>query len=32
LTKIAMPATLSGEFELRLDFGNTYYFYAFIEL
>lgn len=29
---VVLPATLSGEFELRLDFGSTYYFYAFIEL
>ena len=29
---VILPATLSGDFELRLDFGGPYYFYGFISL
>ena len=29
---VVLPATLSGDFELQLDYGGDYYFYCDIEL
>jgi len=29
---VVLPATLSGDFELQLDYGGNYYFYCDIEL
>ena len=29
---VVLPAMLTGEFELRLDFGGSYYFYGYITL
>lgn len=29
---VVLPATLTGDFELRLDYGGSYYFYCDIEL
>lgn len=29
---IVLPATLTGDFELQLDYGGNYYFYCKIEL
>ena len=31
-TQVVLPSSLTGDFELRLDFGCSYYFYGFISL
>ena len=31
-TIVYLPTSLTGDFELRLDFGGSYYFYSYINL